>query len=205
MAHTAGFGGVTVIRCAAVGALVGSVAGCSVSLKHDPLNTPPQTYNDTVATARQAQGIDGKVGWGHGTLFYIPIVPIYIVGEKDDNEQVADQIRDALRQVGYNVTTVDPSSAPGGPVLKCKVNKFWFNNYTWLFPFVPTWGDIELAVSVESPGKGPVWSHTFTGHGWSANFFNGYTSASSEAMTKILNDMVHEFSSEQFDSAVKQV
>ena len=178
-------------------------SGCTVALKHDALNPPSHTYNEPLATARLAKGIDGKVGWGRFTAFYIPIVPIYISGDKDDNELVADQVRDALRLAGYNVAVVDAITSTTGPVLKCNVNTFWFNNYTWLFPFVPTWGSINLTVSVEAGTTGTVlWTREFSGGGFSANFFDGYSSAANKAMTGILNKMVTEFSSQQFHTAL---
>lgn len=159
-------------------ALALATSGCTVALKHDALNSPGHTYNDSLATARLAKGIDGRVGWGRGTAFYIPIVPIYISGAKDQNEQVADQVRDALRQAGYNVTVVDAITSTMGPVLKCKVSTFWFNNYTWLFPLVPTWESINLTVSVEAPGSSTVlWTRDFSGSGSSFNFTDGYSSA----------------------------
>ena len=184
-------------------ALALGTSGCAVALKHDALNAPGHSYNDPLATARLGKGIDGKVGWGRFTVFAIPIVPIYISGAKDGNEQVADQVRDALRQVGYNVTVVDALTSTTGPVLKCQVNKFWFSNYTWLFPIVPTWGSIDLTVSVEAPGSTTtLWTRGFSGSGSSLNFFDGYSSAANEALTKILKEMVTEFSSEQFHTAV---
>jgi hypothetical protein len=33
-----------------------------------------------------------------------------------------------------------------------------------------------------------VWQQRFHGHGFSANFFDGYSSAANQAMTKILDD-----------------
>jgi hypothetical protein len=83
------------------------------------------------------------------------------------------------------------------------VNKFWFSNYTWLFPLVPTWGNIQLTLSLESPGNGTtLWTRDFAGSGTSFNFFNGYSGAANTALTKILNEMVQEFSSEQFYRAL---
>jgi len=184
-------------------ALALGTSGCTVALKHDALNAPQHTYNDPMATARLAKGIDAKVGWGRFTAFYIPIVPIYISGAKDDNEQVADQVRDALRQAGYNVRVVDAITSTTGPVLKCQVTRFWFNNYTWLFPLVPTWGRIDLTLSVQAPGSNTIlWTREFSGSGNSLNFTDGYSSAANKALTKILNEMVNEFSGEEFHTAV---
>lgn len=177
-------------------------SGCSVNLKHGALNAPSHTYSDQIATSKQTEGIDGKVGWGRFTAFYIPIVPVYIYG--DSNGKVMEQILDALQQVGYKVAPTETPGPAGGPVLTCKVNRFWFNNYTWLFPIVPTWGSVDLTVSLVSPSGTTLWSNNFTGSGSTLNFFNGYSSAANQSMDKILNDMVSAFSSEEFHRALKQ-
>lgn len=178
-------------------------SGCSVALKHhEPLGLPAQPYSDQVAVSRRAEGIEGKVGWGRFTVFYIPLVPIHIEG--DGNEQVMEQIRDALQQVGYRVTVVDSETPPPVPVLKCKVEKFWFNNYTWFLPIVPTWGEVRLTLSLLSRDGKLLWSRAFSGGGSTLNFTDGYSIAANESMQKILNDMVREFASQEFHRVLSQ-
>jgi hypothetical protein len=181
--------------------LVGS--GCSVALRHEPLSSPAQTYSDQIAVSRRAEGIDGKVGWGRFTVFYIPLVPIYIEGG-DGNEKVMEQIRGALQRVGYKVTVVDSATPPPAPILKCKVEKFWFNNYTWFFPVVPTWGEVHLTLSLLSRDGKLLWSRDFTGDGSTFDFTDGYSTAANKSMQKILNDMVREFASQEFHRALNQ-
>lgn len=180
--------------------LIGS--SCSVALKHAPLDKPSQTYSDEIGMKKRAEGLEGKVGWGRFTLFYIPIVPVHIEG--DGGQVVMEQIRDALQQIGYRVTEVNSETTPPGPFLKCKVEKFWFNNYTYFFPLVPTWGEIRLTLSLVSPDEKPLWSRGFSGEGSTLNFFNGYSSAANKSMKKILNALVKEFSSEDFYHALTQ-
>jgi hypothetical protein len=176
------------------------MSGCSVTMKHDDLMPSSQQYSDPINMSKSAEGIDGKVGWGRFTMFYIPIIPVYINGE--GNELVMKQIQDALKQVGYQVASVDTEKTTNTPILKCKVNKFWFNNYTWIFPFIPTWGDINLAVSLVSTTGQVLWSQEFKGDGFTLNFFNGYTSAAEQSMTEVLNEMVKAFSSDAFHTAL---
>jgi hypothetical protein len=178
-------------------------SGCSVALRHGPLDAPARQYSDSIAMSQRSEGIDGKVGWGRGTVFYIPIVPVYIDG--DGNEKVMEQVRDALQQVGYKVSFVGVGTAAPGPVLKCQVRQFWFNNYTWLFPLVPTWGSIKLTATLVSPSGAVLWAGSFSGSGFTLNFADGYSTAANEAMTTILNDMVAAFSSDEFHRALTQV
>jgi hypothetical protein len=197
------------LRCArktvAFGIILGIAlaagSGCSIALNHDELASPARTYSDPIAVSTRAEGINGRVGWGRITLFYIPCVPIHIQG--DGNEKVMEQVRDALQQAGYRVNVVETTQAPARePVLKCKVDTFWFNNYTWLVPFVPTWGDIDLTLSLERQGGQVAWQQSFHGHGFSANFFDGYSSAANKAMMEVLNQMVDAFASDEFHNAL---
>ena len=159
-----------------------------------------------------ASGINGMVGWGRLSLFYIPVAPIFIVDHSTPsqsntraqiaNREVMKQVRRALEHVGYQVDVVDQESEPTGRVLQCKVEKFWFNNYTWLAPFIPTWGSAKVTVTVMDGGGQVHWSQTFEGSGFTMNFFNGFTSAANSSMKKILNQMVKSFATPEFQQAV---
>lgn len=186
----------------AVAVTVALGSGCSIALKKPNLIPPPQHYADQVVTNSRAEGIEGKVGWGRLTVFYIPVVPIHIQG--DGNQQVMELVRDALRQVGYTVYSTEPGSPTAGYVLDCRVEEFWFNNYTWLFPFVPTWGSVRLNVALRSANGQTVWSQPFSSSGFTANFFDGYSIAANEAMEEILNEMVVAFASEDFRNSLGQ-
>src|SRR5215475_14606926 len=128
-----------------------SSCACSTTVKHDALAPAPTQFAEQVRTSRRAEGIDGKVGWTRFTAAAIPVVPVNIDG--DGNEQMMDQVRDALRHLGYQPVIAEDAAPGSGPLLKCKVEKFWFNNYTWpvIFPFVPTWGDVEVTAMLVSP------------------------------------------------------
>lgn len=176
------------------------VSGCSVTLKHHSLDVPSQQYSDKIGTSSKTEAFSNHVGHGRFTVFYIPVTSVYITG--DGNRKIMELICDALKQVGYNVTEVLLGMQSEVPIITCKVNKFWFNNYTWTFPYVPTWGRIQLEINLVSPEGKVLWSKHFEEKGFSANFFNGYTSAANKSIKKILNKMVKEFSGEEFHSAL---
>ena len=202
---------VRLIRCVACSLGVAAVAlagsGCSINLQHGKLNPTTKAYTDSInvskaATGSQSQpkGADGRVGWGRGTLFAIPVVPIHVDGQ--GNEEVMKEIQAALTEVGYKVQVAENGSPVSGKVLVCQVEKFKFNNYTWLFPIVPTWGSIELNASLVGADQRALWTHQFSGSGSTLNFFNGYTSSAKTSMTQILNQMVEAFSSDEFHNAL---
>ncbi|MGH8550390.1 MAG: hypothetical protein ACRERU_17685 [Methylococcales bacterium] len=134
------------------------------------------------------------------TVFAIPVVPINIEG--DGNELVMQQIQDALKQVGYQVNFTDSEKTANGPTLKCKVNEFSFSTYTWMFPIIPTWGNITLKTDLVNPSGEILWSQEFEGDGFTLNFFNGYPSAAEPSMTEILDEMVKAFSSDALGAAL---
>jgi hypothetical protein len=182
-------------------------AGCSINLQHGKLNPPGRTYSDTIYTSKSAtgsadlpKGADGRVGWGRGTLFAIPVVPVHVVGR--GNEEVMKGIQVALTEVGYKVQVVEAGTPSPGKVLTCQVEKFKFNNYTWLFPIVPTWGGIRLNASLIGADQKVLWTHQFSGSGSTLDFSNGYTSSAKTSMTEILNEMITEFSSDEFHTAL---
>jgi len=178
-------------------------SACSMTMKHDALAPAPRQFDNEVRTSRRAEGIDGKVGMSRFTLAAIPLVPVNLEG--DGNEQMMDQVRDALKQVGYRPVVVDDgTAATPGPMLKCKVDKFWFSNYTWpvLFPWVPTWGDVEVTTTLVSASGTPLWTKSFKGRGFTVNPLSGYSGVARQSMNEILNQMVRELSGDEFRRAL---
>lgn len=177
-------------------------SACSMTMKHDALAPAPKQFTDEVRTSRRAEGIDGKVGWSRFTLAAIPLVPVHLDG--DGNEQMMDQVRDALKQVGYRPVIADDAAPGRSPLFKCKIEKFWFNNYTWpvIFPFVPTWGDVEVTATLVSPSGLPLWSKSFKGSGFTVNPLSGYTGAVRQSMNQILEQMVKDLSGDGFHRAL---
>ena len=133
--------------------------GCSVALAHGALLLL-QRFSDDLTTRAAAEGNSRRVGWGRGTFFYIPHGSD-LRRRRRQLEKVMQQVRDALQQVGYQLAIAAPDQPAASPVLACKVDKFWFNNYTWIFPFVPTWGGIDITTNLISPSGATVWTHSF--------------------------------------------
>lgn len=177
-------------------------------MQHGKLDQPAQTCSGTinisksaVGSERKPKGASGRVGWGRFTVFAIPVVPIYVTG--DGNTEVMNQIQAALTQVGYKVETTDGSGVGTGKVLVCKVDEFKYNNYTWIFPFVPTWGRIKLDVSLMGPDQRVLWNRQFEGQATSWLWFcNAYSRAAKASTTEILNNMISAFSSDEFRAAL---
>jgi hypothetical protein len=200
------------IRAGGLAAALLLAPGCTIALKDPPLDPPSRTYADPVRAAASSEGIEGMVGWGRLSLFYIPVAPIFVVDDTTPsqtntraqiaNREVMKQVRRALAHVGYQVEVVETGASATGPMLVCHVEHFRFNNYTWLAPFVPTWGSAKLKVDLVGSNGAVLWSRGFEGSGFSLNFFDGFSSAANESMQEVLDQMVEAFSSEEFHAAL---
>jgi len=175
------------------------ITGCSVDLAHGPLASPERMQSGTAATYWRASGPDFKQV---GTAVIGLLLWLSIEIDGDGNERVADQVRDALRRAGYGVTIVNRQAQLEGPVLDCRVNRLWFWGTYFLWPFAQTWGSIELVATVVAPDHTARWSRRFRGGAFTFNFWDPFNAAASEAMTEIANDMVQEFSGEDFRRAI---
>lgn len=178
------------------------ITGCSITqLEHEGLTPPLETKTGTVAISEKASGYDGgKVGWGRVTLFAIPVAPIYIQG--DESIQLMDNIQEALVLAGYSAISESENSTSKHLTLNANVIKTRYSNYTWLIPFVPTWGGMEVELSLVNSNGYSVWSEKFKGSGFTFNFTDGYNIASRESMSRLLDSMIIAFSSDDFFNAI---
>jgi hypothetical protein len=89
--------------------------------------------------------------------------------------------------------------------LKVNIKEFYFKNYNWLWPIVPTWGSIELGLTIENPDGKVLYEKSFHGGGTSYCLTGecAFGTATKEAMTEVLNKIVEECSGEEFHHAIK--
>lgn len=189
-------------RAALVAALLPMLGACSMALseqtQREMATAPELSRAGRVLTAERARGIDGRVGWGRATIFYIPVAPVTIEG--DGNERVMATVREALALAGYE-PEVGPPSIGSEPIVTCDVQEFSFTNFTWLWPFVRTWGDVSLNVAVKRSGV-PVWERDFSGEGSVVGAGNGFGDAGNEALAATMSQMAAAFTEESFYRAV---
>jgi hypothetical protein len=175
------------------------LSGCSITqLQHDELQGPDALRSGEVYVARQATGFTGgRVGFGRITLFSIPVAPVHI--HSDEASDMMDIVRDALETAGY--TTKTAGAAHTGPVLAANVDHIRYNNYTWLAPFIPTWGRVNVTLRLESAGA-ILWQESFAAKGNSFHITDGFNVAATESMTRLADSMVTAFGSEAFQRAL---
>ena len=68
----------------------------------------------------------------------------------------------------------------------------------------PGWRKAPLKASLVTANGNTVWRQDFAATGWTMNFTDGYTIAAANCTTEIMQQMVTEFGSERFATALKQ-
>lgn len=175
-------------------------SGCSISeLQTSELQGPETIRSGKVYLEQRASGFTGgRVGWGRFTVFAIPIVPIRI--QSDEASDLMQVVSNALATAGYTTQAVQHGEA--GPILSAHVTHMRFNNYTWVAPIVPTWGRINVTLTLESLGGEVLWESSFEGKGTTFNFFDGYNIAATKSVTRLADSMVDAFSGPEFHEAL---
>ncbi len=189
---------ITRLACASV--LLLGTAGCSITqLTHAELDDPPTLQSGIVNVDEKASGFSGgRVGWGRLSVFAIPVAPIKI--ESDEASDLMQVVATALTTAGYTVESEE--STARSPLVRAQVNKISFNNYTWLVPLVPTWGKINVTLSLEAPDGTVLWTADVEGSGSTLNFTDGYNVAATKSVTRLANSMVVAFGDGAFAAAV---
>jgi hypothetical protein len=125
---------------------------------------------------------------------------------------MVNQIVDALSSLGYqankstNVLT-NTSKTLEPLILKVELNEIWFRNYNWIFPLVPTWGDIKITVFLENSKGKKIFEKAYQGGGSSLCLSGhcAFNNATKEAMTEVLNALVKDFSSQPVRDLITSV
>jgi hypothetical protein len=189
-------------------ALTGCVGifGETIELHHDPL-AAAQSGAGSVSLLKDVHDYrsdTSRIGRATITVFAITSGTVHASAPVPDELQ--KEILDALHGAGYEVNLVERLASPAAPtpVLQVDVTEFYFKNYNWLWPFVPTWGAVELLVQVHDPDGHPRLyqrlrakgnSFCLTGH-------CAFDTATTKALTRVLNTLATDMGSEQFRTAL---
>lgn len=192
-----------------------SLAGCvgiggeKITLSHDTLAIPAQKYTDKLVVEKPATDLrEEKDRIGRTTITAFAISSGSVTTTTPANQQIVEQIIDALSSIGYQVNKNNSSSDSTNAVkpltLKVALNDIWFKNYNWVFPLVPTWGDIKITLSLENASGKKLFEKSYEGSGSSLCLSGNcaFGSATKEAMTDVLNKVVADFSSQTVRNSI---
>lgn len=141
--------------------ICGIASGCSTTVRLSPKVVAPRTPIKPparVAVAEFAEGVPEAVATSTGTLLALPLVSMKLSPEERQTGLV-NALKEALRLAGYE--PVAPSAAPGAPVLRCVARQMRFKNYTYTWPVVITWGNVELELILNAADGKVLWSRVY--------------------------------------------
>jgi hypothetical protein len=88
------------------------------------------------------------------------------------------------------------SSASSKFSLQVDIKEFWFSNYNWFYPIVPTSGDIQMTLTLSNSEGKKIFEKSYSGSGRSYCLSGqcGFGNATTTAMTEVLNKIIVDFS-----------
>ncbi len=187
----------TTIGCVGIG-------GETIRLEHAELQAPDRSLSGRVPGLERAEDLrdtQERIGRATVTLFAIPSGSVTTQGHV--TEEVVTNVKEGLEAVGYDVDVTD--QVPGNePCMLVKIDELHFRNYNWLWPYVPTWGHIGLTVEVRRPDGRIAYERSFRASGRSHCLTGAcaFTNASRAAMTEVLDQMIADFASQEFRTAM---
>jgi hypothetical protein len=172
-------------------------------LTHGEIHGLRKGYGDTLAVASKAEDRreDGPEV-GHTTMTLFAIESGDVISSIPVEEAVVWEVVQALEYVGYDAKVVESANEAEGryPMMAISIHELSFTNYTWLWPYVPTWGDITLGVTLHDTDGKIVFEDSYSAEGNSSdlNTQEGFEEATREAITEVLNQIVQAVSTAAF-------
>lgn len=132
-------------------------------------------------------------------------------------EVVRPQVRQCLELSGYRVIEIDrkgsvkdarpdasPPSPASSPVLRGRIRKFEFTDYSWFWPIRAEPGQIEYELTLEDVRGEAIWSRRITARPGGSRYSEeiGFDPFIRRAMTDLLNQVIEAVSSDEFKLAL---
>lgn len=190
-------------------AVTGWLSGCvgiggeTVRLSHEELEPPAHQFTPTLRLETPVSDLRKKRGRiGRATITVFAITSGHIHTQTPMVDEVADEVKLALEGGGYTVEPVTETDPGNGetPMVKVAIRNLWFLNYNWFWPLVPTWGNVEIAMSVEDSAGLTLFEQTFsaTGNSYCLTGHCAFETATRKAMTAICQQIRDAVASDEF-------
>ncbi len=185
--------------------------GTMISLRtNEPMAPPsPSISSQQVFLANEAEDAHPgrpNIGEATWTLFFFHVDGIQ--ANSPIPTQMTALAKQAFEKAGFQVRPVggrDPSSN-GHPVVHVRVDTFWYDMWSYPWPFVPISGRTVVTVSVKDLDGRELYARQFQGKGWEACWFGScgdeVESAVAESLTGIMNQLAQWASEEAFRKVV---
>lgn len=146
---------------------------------------------------------DAVIGKHTVTVFALPTGNINTHETTPLKQSFDKAVRDALSAAGYEL--VDASSATADtPILRGEVNACWWWSYSWFWPAVVQGGENKVTLFLDDRQGKNLWKHEFSRiePGLAAGSSYGFDLMIKWSMTKLVQDIVRECSSDGFKAAL---
>ena len=187
------------------------MGGETIRLSHDDLGKPQSQFSETLNLKNPVEDLRlDRRRIGRATFTVFAITSGSIRTQESIEEEVLNEVKLALEAGGYPIKVVRGQAQTDGSaptILKAAVHRLYFKNYNWLFPLVPTWGDIEISLRVENASGERVFRRSFIGSGSSFQLIghDAFETATKEAMTEICQQIRDMARSEEFRQIIESV
>jgi hypothetical protein len=163
---------------------------------------------DLAQLRRQAQLYESDpdeacIGKHTFTVFALPVGDIHPRSNTPIKQSFDHAIRTALTAAGYELSEAAAGS-PDSPVLRGEVNACWWWSYSYFWPVVVQGGENKVTLYLEDRAGTVLWKKQFSriepGIGGGGAY--GFDLMIKWSMTKLLQDIVQETSSDTFMAAL---
>jgi len=139
------------------------------------------------------------------TVFAIPVGSINAHQTTPLKQSFDRGIRQALEATGYELVSAS-DAAQDTPVLRGEVRACWWWSYTWFWPLTIQGGENKVVLFLEQRDGTVLWQHAFSRiePGMAFGGAYGFDSMVKWSMTKLLQDIVRECSSERFKAVLRK-
>ncbi len=185
--------------------------GTMISLRTIEQMAPPSssTRSQQIYLASEAEDAHPgrpNIGEATWTLFFFHVDGIQ--ANSPITTQMTALAKQAFEKAGYQVHSVAARDtlSSGHPVVHVRVDTFWYDMWSYPWPFVPISGRTVVTVSVKQPDGRELYARQFQGKGWEACWFGSCAdeveSAVAESLTGIMNQLSQWASEEAFRKVV---
>jgi hypothetical protein len=184
------------------------IGGETIKITHENFGAPTRQFTEQLQVSAPALDLrESKERIGRATFTAFAISTGSITTSSPVEDEIAREVKEAFEASGYKTALLTDGTlrVAANPLIKISINEFWFRNYNWLFPLVPTWGDLEITLAVENGAGKKLFERSLKGSGSSLCLQGNcaFEAAVGSAMTEVSNQIREMALSEEFRLALR--
>lgn len=180
-----------------------AIGTTKINVNHGPLQTASVQRGSTIYVRQftDSRKIEDKTSIGNKRNgFGMVLGGFSVKGGKTVAQTMTDHVADALRAAGYNAVVEGSGHAAGAPVLEGDVYEFWLDLFT------AVWHNVGVDLKLKNQAGATVWQKRVKGTETNVLWIGVNSEIEKvvrQAIDKMLNEAVTEFSSDAFAAKAK--